>query len=124
MSQLEPPDRSTDETDADETTVGETSSSNGSSRGSSVAAIGESGIAIELSADATQDEAAAVAAAIGAHLTDRQQAAATAVSVSDSTEYVDEWRFASKLRSLGKRRWTGGVEVGDEWKAAGRAFPR
>jgi len=124
MSQLEPPDRSTDETDAEETRVGETSSSNGSSSGSSGTAVGESGVAIELSADATQDEAAAVAAAIGAHLTNREQAAAVAVAKSDSTTYVDEWRFASKLRSLGKRRWTGDVEAGDEWKAAGRAFPR
>jgi hypothetical protein len=72
--------------------------------------------------DATADEAAAIATVVGAHLTDQQRAAAAAVS--DSVELANAWTLSGKLKAQGKRRLPSQVERGDEWKAAGRSFPR
>lgn len=80
-------------------------------------------IDVDVPDDATVSEAAAIVSTIGAHLTDQQRAAAEA-RASESVEYVDEWTFASRMRSLGKRRIPRHVEKGDEWKAAGRSLPR
>lgn len=119
VSRLEPPENAED--GADDAPIG-----NEDERAASVAIDDADGPSrsISLPADATDAEAAAVAAAIGAHLRDRRQTAARAVASAESIECVDEWRLASKLRSLGKRRPPRSVAVGDEWKAAGRSFPR
>ena len=79
---------------------------------------------VDVPADATPSEAAAIVAIVGAHLTDKRRAAAAAARTSETVEYVDEWTFTARMRSLGKRRIPRDVEKGDEWKAAGRAFPR
>ena len=78
---------------------------------------------IELSIpdDATEAEAAAISAAISAHITDRQRAAAAAAAASESPNYVDEWAFAGRLARFGKERRPRNVERGEEWQAAARA---
>jgi hypothetical protein len=78
---------------------------------------------LSLPADATPEEAAAIAAAIGAHLEDRRRAAAAAAAASDDEpERADPWTLAGRLRAQGKRRWPEDVERGEEWRAAARSF--
>ncbi|WP_424004508.1 hypothetical protein ACOZ4I_07360 [Haloarcula salina] len=77
-------------------------------------------LALSLPDDASQSEAAAIAAAISAHVTDRRRAAAAAAQ-QETVEYVDEWTLAGRLASVGKRRCPTNVERGEEWKAAARA---
>jgi hypothetical protein len=69
----------------------------------------------------TDDEAAAIAAALSAHLTDRQRAAAAA---EESTPTVSDWTLAGRLDAVGtrSRRRPRSVERGDEWKAAARSL--
>jgi hypothetical protein len=74
--------------------------------------------------DASTSEAAAIVSIVGAHLSDQQRAAAAVARASDAPEYVDQWTFADRMRSLGKRRVPRRVEKGEEWKAAARSFPR
>jgi len=71
--------------------------------------------------DATEAEAAAISAAVSAHITDRQRAAAAAAAASDSPDYVDEWTMAGRLARFGKKRRPRNVERGEEWKAAARS---
>lgn len=72
---------------------------------------------------ATADEAAAVAAAIGAHVRDQEAAAAAAAAESDDEETWDgrRWAFAGRTRSLQGRsaRVPDGAPT-DDWTAAGR----
>ncbi|WP_434530726.1 hypothetical protein ACODNH_18135 [Haloarcula sp. NS06] len=77
-------------------------------------------LSLSIPADASQAEAAAITAAISAHLTDRQRAA-KASSQRSTVEYVDEWTLAGRLASVGKRRPPNNVKRGEEWKAAARA---
>lgn len=70
--------------------------------------------------DASRAEAAAITAAVSAHVSDRQRAAAAAQQRS-TDDYVDEWMLAGRLASVGKRRPPSNVKRGDEWKAAARA---
>ena len=81
-------------------------------------------VRIDVAEDATDSETAAIASALGAHLSDQQRAAAAAHAERDTVEYANEWTFTGRMRSLGKRRIPRNVERGDEWKAAGRSFPR
>ena len=78
-------------------------------------------IEVSIPDDATEAEAAAISAAISAHITDRQRAAAAAAAASGTTEYTDEWKLAGRLDRFGKRRRPQNVERGEEWKAAARA---
>jgi hypothetical protein len=68
-------------------------------------------------------EAAAIAAAVGAHLTDQQRAAATDAAET-SPERVSEWTLAGRFESVGaqSRRRPRSVERGSEWKAAARSL--
>jgi hypothetical protein len=79
-------------------------------------------IEVSIPDDATEAEAAAISAAVSAHITDRQRAAAAAAAAASSAvEHVDDWKLAGRLERFGKRRRPKNVERGDEWKAAGRA---
>mgnify|MGYP006297925139 FL=1 len=78
-------------------------------------------IRVSIPDDATDAEAAAISAAISAHVTDRQRAAAAAAAASDTAEYVDQWTLAGRLERFGKHLHPRDVERGEEWKAAGRA---
>jgi len=77
-------------------------------------------LSLSVPADASQAEAAAITAAVGAHLTDRKRAA-VAPAQRPTVEYADEWTLAGRLASVGKRRRPNNVERGEEWKAAARA---
>ena len=71
--------------------------------------------------DATEDEAAALVACLGAYVNDHHRAAAAA-SGDDGPREVDRWaiagRYGCRCRADLPR---GGVERGSEWKMAGRA---
>jgi hypothetical protein len=79
--------------------------------------------------DATDDEAAAIAAAVGAHLRDRAVAAAeNEGGDEDGREWTDRrWAFAGRLDALAGRaaRVPEGAPA-DDWTAAGRSgrYPR
>ncbi|GCF12226.1 hypothetical protein Harman_01610 [Haloarcula mannanilytica] len=77
-------------------------------------------LSLSIPADASQAEAAAIAAAVSAYVTDHQRAA-VAAQQRNSVEYVDEWTLAGRLASVGKRHLPTKVEQGEEWKAAARA---
>lgn len=79
---------------------------------------------MDLPADADSDEVAAIATAVGAHLTDRVRAAAAAAASEDdeASDRADQWTLAARMKAMGKRRWPDDVERGDEWKAAARSF--
>ncbi|MBX0285384.1 hypothetical protein EGH22_03540 [Halomicroarcula sp. F28] len=84
-------------------------------------AAAETTLTVSIPDDATEAEAAAISAAVSAHITDRQRAAAAAAAASDSPDYVDEWTMAGRLARFGKNRRPRNVERGEEWKAAARA---
>jgi hypothetical protein len=83
--------------------------------------VGETALTLSVPADANPTQAAAIVSAIGAHVTDRQRAAATAGAAAERVERADEWTLAARLGRFGKRRFPTDVERGDEWKAAARA---
>ena len=83
---------------------------------------GEQELDVSLPADASESEAAAIASAIGAHISDRQRATAAAGAADDGPEYANEWVLKGRLERFGKRRRPGQVEKGDEWKAAARSL--
>ncbi|QLG62734.1 acc operon protein [Halorarum salinum] len=70
---------------------------------------------------ADDDEAAAIAAAVGAHLRDREAAAAEAAAAGEETWDGKRWAFAGRTRSLQGRveRVPDGAPT-DAWTAAGR----
>ncbi|MFB6160027.1 MAG: hypothetical protein ABEJ61_02505 [Haloferacaceae archaeon] len=76
---------------------------------------------LDVPADATADEAAAIAAAVGAHLRDRAVAAATAASDDEPDWDGRRWAFAGRLDALSGRaaRVPDGAPT-DAWTAAGR----
>ena len=84
-------------------------------------AAAEPTVTVSVPSDATEAEAAAISAAVSAHITDRQRAAAATVAASESPDYVDEWTLAGRLARFGKERRPRNVERGEEWKAAARA---
>lgn len=74
--------------------------------------------------DADDGEAAAIAAAIAAHVSDTERAAAAAAAVrgSEPTWDGEKWRFAGRVASTGGRRIRrvpDGAPT-DKWTAAGR----
>jgi len=74
-------------------------------------------LSLSIPDDASQAEAAAITAAISAHVIDRQRAGATQ---QQDTERVSEWTLAGRLASVGKRVLPSDVERGKEWQAAAR----
>ena len=73
--------------------------------------------------DADDAEAAAIAAAVGAHLTDRDRAAAAAAAASgdEETWQGHEWAFAGRIDGLqGRSIRVPETAPTDAWTAAGR----
>jgi hypothetical protein len=70
---------------------------------------------LTMPASADRGEAAAIAAAVGAHLHDR---AAGAAATDDTPEHCNRWKLRGRL---GGREPPREVARGEEWKAAGRA---
>jgi hypothetical protein len=74
--------------------------------------------------DADPAEAAAIAAAIGAHVRDREvAAAASAGEDDDSAEWTgNRWRFAGRVEATSRRQVDVPTYAPTEgWRAAGRA---
>ncbi len=72
-------------------------------------------------ADATPEEAAAIAAAIAAHLRDREAAAVAAAAGDEKSWDGRRWQFAGRLAGLGHRGQRVPREAPtDEWTAVGR----
>jgi hypothetical protein len=74
---------------------------------------------VELPAEATSDEAAAVAAVIGAHLHDRHRAAAAAAEPS-GPESANRWTLAGRYGVRDRNDLPRRVDRGEEWKMAAR----
>nr|WP_137287409.1 acc operon protein [Halorussus salinisoli] len=71
--------------------------------------------------DATDEEAAAIAAAVGAHLRSQEAAAAAAERDAEESWQGKRWSFAGRLRGLQGR--AGRVPTSaptDAWAASGR----
>jgi hypothetical protein len=73
---------------------------------------------------ATPAEAAAIAAAVGAHLRDQQMAAIAAAAAADGEELTWDgrrWQFAGRVEALsGVSRRVPREAPSDDWTAAGR----
>lgn len=79
------------------------------------------GVDITIPENATDEEAAAIAAAIGAHLRAQEAAAAAAAEDEEATWDGERWSFAGRLRGLQGR--AGRVPKSaprDAWAASGR----
>lgn len=79
------------------------------------------GTRVSLPPDAAADEAAAIVAAVGAHLRDREAAAAAAAGEETDDWDGDRWRFAGRLATTagGGGRVPRGAPT-DDWTAASR----
>lgn len=72
--------------------------------------------------DARDDEAAAIAAAVAAHLRDGELAAAAAASDGDEGREEDRWGLAGRIDRLHRRRVRVPADApADPWTAAGRS---
>ncbi|KAB1193561.1 acc operon protein [Haloferax sp. MBLA0076] len=71
--------------------------------------------------DADPEEAAAIAAAVGAHLHDQQAAAAAAAADDEETWNEKRWQYAGRLHSVTgcSRRVPSGAPT-NAWAASGR----
>jgi hypothetical protein len=78
---------------------------------------------LSIPATATPEEAAAIAAAVGAHIRDQQMAAVAAAASGDKEITWDgkRWEFAGRIEALsGVSRRVPREAPTDEWTAAGR----
>ena len=72
--------------------------------------------------DARDDEAAAIAAAVAAHLRDGELAAVAAASDADEGREEDRWALADRIDRLHRRRVRVPADApADPWTAAGRS---
>ncbi|ELY52999.1 hypothetical protein [Natronococcus jeotgali] len=79
------------------------------------------GVDLELPDDADSEEAAAIVAAIGAHLHDRALAAAAAAADEEATWQDRRWAFAGRVRAQQHRDVRVPLDAPtDPWSAAGR----
>ncbi len=83
-----------------------------------------SGRELAIPPGATPEEAAAIAAAVGAHVRDQRAAAAAAASGDEDVAETwdgNRWQFAGRLEGLGTsvQRVPQGIPI-DPWAAAGR----
>ena len=80
------------------------------------------GVNLTIPDDATDEEAAAIAAAIGAHLRDRGAATAAAAEDDETETWTDKrWSFAGRLRGLqGRAARVPERAPTDAWAASGR----
>ncbi|MFC4359368.1 acc operon protein [Halobium salinum] len=81
------------------------------------------GDALTLPDDADSEEAAAIVAALGAHLRDQAAAAAAAGGEEDEETWQDrKWAYAGRIESLqGRRIRVPSGAPTDGWAASGRA---
>jgi hypothetical protein len=72
---------------------------------------------VTLPATASEEEAAALVAAVASHLRAQRRAAAEG---DDEPETADPWAFAGRVRARRRSQLPGRVERGSEWKMAAR----
>ncbi|NHN48484.1 hypothetical protein G9464_12900 [Halostella sp. JP-L12] len=78
-------------------------------------------VSVDIPNDASTQEAAAIVAAVGAHLHDRDRAAAAAAADSEPTWEGKRWRFAGRVEATqGARDRVPASAPTDEWTATGR----
>ncbi|WP_135820815.1 hypothetical protein [Halostella litorea] len=79
-------------------------------------------VTLDVPDDASPQEAAAIAAAVGAHLRDREVAAAEAAAATEERWDGERWTFAGRVEATQGRtvRVPEGAPT-DGWTAAGRA---
>jgi hypothetical protein len=79
-------------------------------------------IDLDLPDDATEDEAAAIAAAVSAHMRDQAVAAAAAAAATEETWRDRKWAFAGRVDALqGRRTRVPDGTPTNAWVAASRA---
>jgi hypothetical protein len=71
---------------------------------------------LSLPATASEEEAAALVAAVASHL----QEARAAASADDEPETVEPWAFAGRVGARQRADLPGDIERGTEWKTAAR----
>jgi hypothetical protein len=82
--------------------------------------MGETNPTLDLPDDADEAEAAAIAAAIGAHLRDHRVAASAGGETAD-TRAGERWTFAGRIDALqGRSVRVSETTPTDDWTAAGR----
>ncbi|WP_310732939.1 acc operon protein [Halostella pelagica] len=78
-------------------------------------------VSIDIPDDASEQEAAAIVAAVGAHMHDQERAAAAAAE-SEPTWEGKRWTFAGRIEAMQERNVRVPTEAPtDEWTAAARA---
>ncbi|APX95950.1 hypothetical protein [Natronorubrum daqingense] len=98
-----------------------THSTAGETDGATVETPSQPAYDIDLPADASDEEAAAIVAAIGAHVHDHALAIAAAASESEETWDGKRWSFAGRIRDRQQRTVRVPRESPtDPWAAAGR----
>jgi len=82
----------------------------------------DSALSLSIPDDANDEEAAAIAAAIGAHIRDQELAAAAGGGTSEDWD-GERWTFAGRLDATvpGERRRVPQDAPTDAWTAAGRS---
>ncbi|GAB6861381.1 hypothetical protein JCM17092_14700 [Haloplanus litoreus] len=76
---------------------------------------------LDIPNDATDEEAAAIAAAVGAHVRDSYLAAVAATASTEETWDGDRWSFAGRIHGLqGRSVRVPETAPTDAWTAAGR----
>ena len=98
---------------ASTSSTAETSESNADGDRSDTGDVLPDDATLSIPESADRGEAAAIAAAIGAHLRDR-----TAATAADGPDYCDRWTLCGRFDGRAPPRE---VRRGEEWKAAGRA---
>jgi hypothetical protein len=79
-------------------------------------------VSIDIPDNATTQEAAAIVAAVGAHMSDQERAAAAAAADSGPTWTGERWQFAGRLEAMQGRSVRVPTESPtDKWTAAARA---
>jgi acetyl-CoA/propionyl-CoA carboxylase, PccX subunit len=95
--------------------TGETDTGDTDVKAGSVTETPPNEVSLSVPASATQSEAAAITATVGAHLHD----CSVARTNTDDTNSCSHWKRSSRL---GTRRVPLEAVHGDEWKAAGRSY--
>ena len=106
---------------ADGADPSETGADDASATAGPAAGVLPADLKLRLPDDATDEEAAAIAAAIGAHLHDHALAVAAAAAASEETWDGKRWAFGGRIRTQQQRRVrTPRNAPSDPWTAAGR----
>lgn len=94
----------------------ETDTDNGTDSGTEEVALPVPGGTVALPAAATEEEAAALVAAVATHLREQREAA----DAESDPEPVSRWAFAGRVGARSRSRLPSRIDRGDEWKVSAR----